>query len=202
MNSDLQKIKLEEEVQGSTSPTVTSRLPISVTPESVTDQAVYREALVSFEQLIESYRYRSAGHPVAIKIEETDQKEKSDLEIAEELLEDPEFAQAAERESLADRQVREHLESHKRAVRAGTRKATFESQKLLKKAKVSRRYRVTAETEESESLANIATRAANTNFYTTSVPVPVIPDPEREILGPDIFAEEEEVQPKVEDFDC
>src|SRR5437868_10878750 len=102
MNSEPQKIKLEEEVQSPTSPTATSRSSDWVSPDSVTDQAIYREALVSFEQLVESYRYRSTGHPVAIKIEEENNlEEKSNLQIAEELLEDPEFAQAAQRESLA-----------------------------------------------------------------------------------------------------
>src|SRR6476620_6618190 len=159
MSSEFQKIKLEEEVQSPSSLAATSRLPEWVTPESQTDQAIYREALVSFEQLIESYRYRSADHPVAIKIEEQDtSKDKTDLELAEEILQDPEFAQEAERESFADRQVREHQESQ-RAVRAGTRKATLESHKLLKRAKVTGRYKTTSDTEESESesLANIAT---------------------------------------------
>ena len=165
--------------------------------------------MVSFEQLVEAYRYRSAGHPVAIKIEEQDtSRDKTDLELAEELLKDPEFALEAEGESFADRQVREHQESQ-RAVRAGTRKATLESHKLLKRAKVTGRYKTTSDTEESESesLANIATRSANTNLYTASLPVPVIPDPEPEFLGPNLFEEsseeeEEEVQLKVEDFDC
>src|SRR5207253_1768455 len=72
--------------------------------------------------------------------EENNPETKSDLQIAEELLEDPEFAQAAQRESFADRQVREHLEGLERAVRKGTRKATFASHQLLKRGKPSGRY--------------------------------------------------------------
>ena len=173
MNSEPQKIKLEREVESPSSPAVTSGLSEWVSPDSSTDQAIYREAQALWEQFLDSYRYRSAGHPVAIMIEEVNNsEEEKDLELAEELLQDPEFAQEVERESFAERQTREHLESLQRAVRAGTRKATLESHQ----AQASKRYKATAEAEEFETLADIATRAANTNFATTSVPAPV-PDP-------------------------
>ena len=110
MSSEPQKIKLEEEVQSPSSLAATSRLPELVTPESQTDQAIYREALASFEQLIESYRYRSAGHPVAIKIEEVEgEEEAGDLEAAVEAYatENPDFAG----ETFPERQVRSHFES-------------------------------------------------------------------------------------------
>ena len=203
MNPVPQKIKLEEEVETPPSLAATSRLPDWVSPDSVTDQAIYREASRLFEQLIESYRYRSAGHPVAIKIEEEQNpKERPDLQIAEEFPDNPEIAQRAESET--DRQVREHLKGLQRAVRRGTRKATFASHKLFKRGKPSERY-TEPPTEESESLADIATRAANTNFTTTSVsasiPIPAT-DPEPEPIGPVFVEQVGVVQPKTKEWDC
>lgn len=59
--------------------------------------------------------------------------------------------------------------------------------------------------EESESLADIATHAANTNLETTSVPAS-IPDPETapepEPLGPVFVEQVGVVQPKTEEWDC
>lgn len=141
MSSEPQKIKLEEEVQTPPSLAATSRLPDWDSPDSVTDQAIYRETSRSFEQLVESYSYRATGYPVAIKIEEgNNPEEKTDLQIVEELPENLEAAQRAEEEGLASRQVREHLEGLQRAVRRGTRKATFASHKLFKRGKPSERY--------------------------------------------------------------
>ena len=65
MERAFKKIKLEEEVQGNKGP---SFLPIS--EASDWESAIYKEASASFDQLIASYKWKLAGHPVAIKIEE------------------------------------------------------------------------------------------------------------------------------------
>lgn len=122
MNPEPKRTKLKEEVQSLFSVAATSGLPVEILPVSESDQAIYRAGCASFEQLIESYRYRSAGHPVAIKNEEQDNpEEKSKLHIVEEIQEDLEIA---ERDNLADLQ---------RAVRQGTRKATREASSFFPK---------------------------------------------------------------------
>ena len=110
MEKAFTKIKLEEEVQGNRG---SSFQPISSTaawdsPLSVLDQAIFQEAYDSFDQLIESYKWKKAGHPVTIKIEEV--QEPQEVEVVEEVIEE-----------LPEDRVR--CEQLERAVRRGRKKA-------------------------------------------------------------------------------
>ena len=165
------KIKLEEEVQGNRG---SSFVPISsgdhwnspsaTEPVAVTDQAIYQEAEASFQQFLESYRWRLAGHPVAIMIEE----------------EDPNQAG----ESPEEARKRERLE---RAVERGRKKAKTSNRPLPRRAQVSQRnLNLIEEEKQQEILAEIAERAANSSVRVDisaayhpaeQVPIQVIPCP-------------------------
>jgi len=165
------RIKLEEQDQGnrgssfvpiSTVAQWTS--PVAVTPVAITDQAIYQEAEASFQQFLDSYRWRLAGHPVAIKIEE----------------EDPNQAG----ESPEEARKRERLE---RAVARGRKKAKTSNRHLPRRAQVSQRnLDLIEEEKQQEILAEIAERAANSTVRVDisaayhpaeQVPIQVIPCP-------------------------
>jgi len=116
MNSEHKDIKLEEEALR---PTNISEFISGLPGWTIhSEETIYIQASCSFEQLVESYRYRSAGHPVAIKIEEqNNQEEETELHIVEEIQENPEIAET------------EHLAELQRAVRVGTRRATREAKR-------------------------------------------------------------------------
>ena len=160
MEKAFTKIKLEEEVQGNRG---SSFQPISSTaawdsPLSVLDQAIFQEASDSFDQLIESYKWKKAGHPVTIKIEEV--QEPQEVEVVEVVIEEiPE-------ESVADRVKRQRLE---RAVRRGRKKARQADKILPNRVRPLGLIPVFEEVSEDqpdfqqELLAGVATCAANFN---------------------------------------
>ena len=165
------KIKLEEEVQGNKG---SSFVPISTaaqwnSPVAVTKQSIYQEAEASFQQFLESYRWRLAGHPVPIKIEEADPNQ---------------VAPEAVGESQEETAKRERLE---RAERRGRKKAKTSNRHLPLKTNISQRnLDLLREVRQQEELARIAERAANSSVRvdisaayhpTEPVPVQVIPGP-------------------------
>ena len=189
MNSKPQKIKLEEEVESPSSVVLASGLPFW---SSGADQAIYREAALSFEQLIESYRYRSAGHPVAIKIEEVEETEEELQTRVEEIAaEDPDFM----RPSAEERLIAAHLEDLSKATKRGVKRAHLTSH--FKRSRVSSRYQKVLEWSEEEALAAAAEVAANTNQADI-----LEPDPEPDLKPKASEPKEPVAEPKVEDCDC
>ena len=75
MSSGPLGIKLSVEADWSPGGSFTSKRQNLVSPESETEEAIYQRATELFDQFVESYRWRLAGHPVAIKIEEVKEKE-------------------------------------------------------------------------------------------------------------------------------
>ena len=196
MNLEPKDIKLEEEGER---PTNISEFISGLPGWTIhSEETIYIEASCSFEQLVESYRYRSAGHPVAIKIEEQNNpKEESETHIVEK---DPEIAEE------------EHLTNLQRAVREGTRRATREANRqsnrfFPRRAKPSPRFQSDFDLALAESelaLAEAATIAANQVIINpASVPEPVpAQEPQPVVPGPVLVDQEGETQPKVEEWDC
>ena len=195
MNSEPKDIKLEEEALR---PTNISEFISGLPGWTIhSEETIYIQASCSFEQLVESYRYRSAGHPVAIKIEEqNNQEEETELHIVEEIQENPEIAET------------EHLAELQRAVRVGTRRATREAKRqsnrfFPKRAKPSPR----AQVETDLALAEVATSAASRVWVPTDN-FASIPDPETaqetdpSVPGLVLVKKEGVIQPKEEEWDC
>ena len=157
MDSEPKKIKLEDQVESLTNISeFISGLPGWTIH---TEETIYRQASQSFEQLIESYRYRLAGHPVAIKIEEGQESERSDSSSTVIWSFAPETVERHQKDSPEELEK----ESHKKAEQKGKRKARQEyisSIPQFKKATPSQRY---IEQAEQEALAVAATIAATAN---------------------------------------
>jgi len=151
---------------------------------AVTDQAIYQEAKESFQQFLQSYKWRLAGHPVAIKIEEEDPNQAPPVAVGE---------------SPEETAKRQRLE---RAERRGRKKARVSNRPLPLRAQISQRnLDLIEEEKQQEILAEVAERAANSSACmdiaaayhpTEPVPVQVIPWP-----GVALSPKEEDC-----DFDC